>query len=141
MKFAAQFTFKLENGAVPPTIRRGINDVLRSCHDKAITVTVALAQRQRTRRQNAFYWGIVLPAICEMFREAGSDASKDEIHAFLKHKVGGLTRHIALPGGGSEEVLMSSADLAPDDWEAWMEKIRAWAAEWGTEIPLPNEEL
>lgn len=141
MKFQAQFTFRLENGAVPPNIRRDINSVLKSCHDKAITITIGLASRQRTRRQNSFYWGVVLPAICEMFHDAGSDASKDEIHAFLKLRVGHLMRTIVLPGGGSEEIIRSSSDLDPTEWESWMEKIRAWAAEWGTEIPLPNEDL
>jgi hypothetical protein len=141
MKLAAQFTFKLENGAVPPVIRRDINETLKRLATKAITVTVGEAQRQRSRRQNSFYWGVVLPAICEMFRDAGSDASKDEVHLFLKRTVGGLTRAIVLPGGGSEEVVRSSSDLAPDQWEEWQEKIRAWAAEWGTELPMPNEDL
>ena len=82
-----------------------------------------------------------MPTVCEMFRDAGSDATKDEIHDYLKGKVGGLVRTVVLPGGGSEEILRSSADLDPHDFEDWMERVRAWAAEWGTAIPLPNETI
>jgi len=45
------------------------------------------------------------------------------------------------PDGEVMKSLGSTTKLSTQEFEVYMENVRAWAAEYGCEIPLPNEDL
>lgn len=102
-------------------------------------ITIEPERRIRSTNENRFYWGIVMPLIHAMFREAGNVVSKEEVHEYLKMHVGKLVKNIHDPEGECKAVVRSSADLTTKEWEDWLTNIRAWAAPLGVQVPFPNE--
>jgi len=95
--------------------------------------------KRRSNRQNRYYYGVILPRIHQMMVEAGNTVGLEECHEFLKKDVGKLVVILTLPDGGESAVVRSSADLTTAEWEDFMMACRVWAAEWGLDIPPPNE--
>jgi hypothetical protein len=138
----ATFTFRVQSdGLVPAVMRNAITRVLKNCADRVVTLSIAEAKKKRSSEQNSYYYGVVLPCIQELFEMKGIDATKEETHILLKREIGHLTRMVEMPDGSHVEVVTSSTKISTQDWEDWMEKIRAWAARWGYYIPLPNEHV
>ena len=95
--------------------------------------------KRRSNRQNRYYNGVILPKIHDMMRDAGVTISRKACHEWLKKRVGNLVVNFELPDGTIEEVTRSSAELSTQEWEDFMLACRVWAAEWGLDIPPPNE--
>lgn len=137
MKFDATVT----NGKLPDGIRLMIAQAIAALDGKRITITVAVAKKRRSLNQNAFYWGSVVPLVIELFAEHGTDIDAEQCHEFLKKHVMGVREVIKIPRGEYYVVAGKSRELATVEWESNMEKIRAWAAQYGKAIPFPNEHL
>ena len=137
MKFDATVT----NGKLPDGIRMMIAQAIAALDGKRITITVAVAKKRRSLNQNAFYWGSVVPLVIELFAEHGTDIDADQCHEYLKKHVMGISEVVKAPDGTQHIVAGKSRDLATVEWENNMEKIRAWAAQYGKAIPFPNEHL
>lgn len=97
-------------------------------------VQVALERRQRLRslRENAYYWGVVLPVLCEW-----SGYTAEEMHDALKEKfLGKCDKRTKL------WKTKSTAELTTAEFEDYVSEIRQWASEeHGLFIALPNEEI
>jgi len=123
----------------------GLIDAIKAIVLKAtckwLSIEIKEHKNQRSRNQNAYYWSVVVPAVRAFFLEHGTQADAEEIHDFLKRKAGGLAKIIELPDGSYQAVSGSTAKLKVDEFEKYLEQCRAWAAEWGVIIPLPNEHL
>jgi hypothetical protein len=127
-------------GHLPGQVRRELDDLVRALAGKRIRIKLALYRKQRSTNQNAYLWGVVYPPIVAMFREAGNGVDAEDIHSYLKEHVGKLKQVFVTPDG---EVLTgpgSTAKLSTVEMEVYLEKVRAWAAEHGVGIPLPNEQ-
>ncbi len=139
MMDAIEFDGLVTDGKIPIEMSLAIRDVIRRFEGKRIKVTLAKYKRQRSRRQNAYYWGVIIVHIFDMFVEYGNDVSKDDVHQFLKSEVGKLYKEIEGPGGEVHTIIRSSTELSTSEWEDFTEKCRAWAASMGRIIPMPNE--
>lgn len=106
---------------------------------KQISITIGAVTNKRSNQQCRFYFGIVVPMIKEMFEEAGNVVDSDDVHCFLRAHVGKLVNRVVSPDGTTKNVLKSSTKLTTMEFEDYLTKIRAWAAEQGVIIPLPNE--
>lgn len=102
-------------------------------------VEVREAKRTRSKLQNSFYWGCVIPTVCAMFHDAGQPVDPDDVHEYLKSEVGKLTRKLTLPDGETKTINGSTAKLSAADFENYLTAVRAWAAHYGCIIPMPNE--
>ena len=96
-----------------------------------VQIVMSHRSKRRSDRQNAYYWGVVLPLLCEEFgyySEQMHDALKC---AFLREddKKLGLAK------------IRSTASLDTAEFEEYMRTIREWASTQGVFIPEPNEEL
>jgi hypothetical protein len=132
------------NGRIPIEISKTIADVLKRVESgKRIVISVRKHVKTRSNNQNRAYWGLVVPRVLEMFLEAGNDTTPEEIHEYLKEHVGGgmFARVLVDPDGKRRPVVRSSTTLTTQEWEDFMTRIRAWAAERGVDIPEPNEHL
>ncbi len=136
---AIEFDGVVKDGKIPHEMSLAIRDVIRRFEGKRLKVTIAKYKRQRSHRQNAYYWGVVIPYVLDMFIEYGNDVTKDDCHAYLKQHVGKLFKEVEGPGGEIQTIVRSSTELSTGEWEDFMEKIRAWSAGVGLQIPLPNE--
>jgi hypothetical protein len=96
-----------------------------------VQVSIERRKKRRSIAENSYYWGVVIPILCEW-----SGYTEDEMHDSLKEKFlyefderTGLAR------------IGSTANLTTEEFEKLMRNIRMWASEQGIFIPLPNEEI
>ncbi len=124
-------------GHLPGQVRREFDDLIRSLAGKKVVIKVGMYRKKRSLNQNAFYHGVVVPAVTKMFRAAGNYVDEEDVHTFLKMKVGKLSRVIVTPDGEVVKSLGSTTRLSTIEFEEYLTMIRAWAAQWGCEIPMP----
>lgn len=120
-------------------VRDQIAEAFRSLEGKRVCVSIKEVKRRRSNNQNAYYFGCVIPSIVAMLREFGNDVDELTVHDYLKQEVGKLSRVIVLPDGEVKRVLGSTKALTTMEFEVYLEKCRAFAAEHGVQVPLPNE--
>lgn len=126
------------NGKIQPTIRERIAEAIAAHEGKAIVITIARAIKRRSNNQNRFLHGVFLPAMRQMFADAGENHTAEEIKVIFKQEFG-FKMSIAMPDGRFIEVPKSTADYTTLECEQAMDKARAWAASFGYELPFPNE--
>lgn len=129
----------VKNGRLSPPVADRIRKFLAEMEGKTVAIAMERKRRKRSNPQNAFYWGVVLPIAVSMFAEAGENADRDTVHRYLKGEVGGMKKPVTSPDGEVIWRVDTSTRLTTMEWEDWMTKIRAWAAAFGVEMPLPNE--
>jgi hypothetical protein len=132
------FATNLKNAAginFPPHIA----GMLQSMVGTIVLITVEKRKKRRSLNQNAYYWKVIIPAIHEMFVQNGNDVDEEDVHNYLKEQVGKLSKVILLPDGSIEKIVGSTANLSTMQFEMYVEKCRAFAAQFGFLIKLPNE--
>lgn len=127
------------NGKLPDATRITIADAIKGLDGKRVIISVEEKKSRRSLNQNAFYHGVVIPTVRLAFLDAGTPLTAYECHEILFGAVVKHTKAITMPDGSIKEVRRSSTDMTTAEWENAMEMIRAWAAQWGIIIPLPNE--
>lgn len=133
-----EFTGEVHHGHLPPPMRMGIKTALERMEGKSITVKISRARKQRSKNQNDYYWGVVVPKAKEVFLLAGDIVGDDYAHEFMKMELGGMKVISNLTG---QWIPTSSTEASTISWEEWMTNIRKWAAENGVQIPEPNEAI
>jgi hypothetical protein len=136
-----EIPFKPENGKPPTAVLHRFLECVSKMDGKRLVLTLKEQKRKRSQNQNAYYWGVVVAAVTQMFRDAGNYVDGEDVHEFLKLRVGKLSRNIVTPKGEVVKSLGSTAKLSTQEFEVYLERIRAWAAEYGCSIPLPHEEV
>lgn len=134
-----EFSGQVTDGKLPKAVSERIAAVIRQFDGKRVVVTVKEQKRRRSLNQNAFYWGVVVQMVTQMFRDAGNYVDPEDVHDFLKLRVGKLTQVFVSPDGKVIKSIGSTTKLSTQEFEVYLERIRAWAAEFGLVIPLPNE--
>jgi hypothetical protein len=141
MTIAAEFPTKVVNGKLPAGVLHSLMDAAAKLDGKAVIISIKEPKRIRSNNQNSYYFGVVVKAVTKMFRDAGNYVDEDEVHEFLKMHVGKLSQNVVTPDGEILKAPASSKRLSTMEFEVYLEKIRAWAAEYGCSIPLPHEIL
>lgn len=120
---------------------QGFTDALKMMPDGSVIVKVELASQKAIRsiKANRYYFGCVLDLMAK-----DTQQDKDDIHdamcdRFLKRKVFMVNRHT---GEAEErEVARRSSKLNADEFYAFVENVRLFAAEFlGLTIPDPDPE-
>jgi len=97
-----------------------------------VELTIKQKRAQRSIRQNAYWWGVVVPLLSE---HLGYD--KDEMHEALKYK---FLRLDAEPDANGLVRMRGTSTLNTKEFTDLIEEVVTWAgAEFGVVIPLPNE--
>lgn len=135
-----QIYCKITNGKIPQYALDQLNDVAHKMDGKKLTIKVT--KETRSNKQNNYYWGVIIPAMKKVLNEhlkrGGYPlASDDDIHLFLLDKIGRIIRIPTKSGGLVIKRGISMTDK--QECEECFEAIRAFAAERGVMIPLPNE--
>lgn len=134
-----EFFSRVTNGKLAEGVSLTLRELITKMEGKNLVITVKEQGKRRSDRQNAFYWGVVIPLIKQLFEDAGTTCAPEDVHCYLKEHVGGMMKVIILPDGSRRAIVESSTKLTTVQWEDYMEKVRAWAAGWGVVIALPSE--
>jgi hypothetical protein len=127
------------DGHLPPNASANVRKYIAALNGETITVTVEKTKKKRSNKQSRFYHGVVVPAVCEFFRDSGEIVSPEYAHKYLKVVVGGMGKTVKNPDGSVGIDVETSTKLTTAQWEDWMTAIRAHFAPFGLNLPLPNE--
>lgn len=97
---------------------------------RRVTVAVAQERKDRTHRQNAYYWAVCVRLIGEWMGEDDAQA----VHDALRHKF--LSIRYTRAG---LDVFKSTAALSTVEFSQYVEQVKQWAAEQGVIIPDANQ--
>lgn len=131
----------VDGGKLPSYTSVQIRDALPLFNGKTIKITIEEKKKQRSPKQNRFYFGPMIQAVRLWLLDHGSVFSAQDVHEYLWRNVLKETEIVVMPDGSSFERRLSSADSTTKDWEKRMDIIRAWAAQRNLQLPFPNEEL
>ena len=111
---------------------------MRSLAGKRVKVVVSRETKGRTLPQNSWLWGAIYPAISDW-----SGHTVDEIHEAMKALHGpkslvtlGPARDTHL--GQEMLVARSTTEYTTEEFTTYVERVRAWAAMQGLNIPDPG---
>lgn len=139
MAESIHITADIVNGKLPEHARARITTALAGLNGKRVSITIAKFVKRRSSNQNRFMHGPFLKALRGMFLDGGRDYSAKQVKEIFKRQFG-FTELLELPSGEQVEVQKSTADYTTVECEEAMEKARAWAAEFGFFLPIPNEQ-
>lgn len=140
MKTASlQFDFQNNQGGLPVDVMSCITAALTIMDGKIVRITIDEIKRQRSKNQNDYYWTVIVPIFQRIFLEGGDIIDKQQAHEFIVQEVWKHTKMVFLPSGYAKEIPDTSTNLDKREWEIKMEATRAFAANEGYMIPLPNE--
>lgn len=97
-----------------------------------LVVTVDRPFRQRSLRQNAYYWGVVLRVVA---KETGH--TEEELHEIYKRMF--LPRKVIQYKGKDFPVPGSTTESDSVEFTEYIERVRAEAATLGIQIPNPDQ--
>lgn len=133
----AVFISKVVNGR--PACGDAIRRALVALNGCLVKITIKKQVKGRSLSQNAYYWGVVIPAVVTILEEYGNDADSEMAHEVCKRLFMPREGMKHIKGKKSIMDMRSTRWLGTKGMEDYMEKIRAWAATEGQQIPLPNE--
>lgn len=139
MTKAIEFSGKVENGRLPLNVSEKIAAIIRKAEGKYVVITVAERKRRRSGQQNRYYWGCVVELVKDMLREEGNMVDAEDTHHFLQEHVGKLKQVIVTKLGEVYYTIGSTARLSTMEFSNYIEAIRAWAIQYGLDIPAPDE--
>lgn len=132
---------KIQQGRVPEAVRERIRQTLGMLNGDVAHIVIEKAKKKRSLNQNAFYHGVVTPCVAGVLEHYGNDADNEVAHEICKRDF--LPREgrrlVTLPSGETIEA-RSTTWLTTKSWEEYIERIRAWCAAEGVEVPYPNED-
>jgi hypothetical protein len=95
---------------------------------KRVELTIQKFRKKRSLPQNSWYWAVLIPAMAE---HLGVHA--DDVHCDLK-------RHfLAVRIDENFARVRSTTELSTDEFSRYMEDCQRLAAEYGVDVPMPNE--
>lgn len=106
---------------------------------KRIALTLKEHKKTRSNRQNRYMFGVVIEGVLPLLEDSGA-LDKEDAHEYLLKRFA-PKKVIKGPDGEPVIVPKRSKDMSTDEMEQYLEKIRAFAAQWGVQIPLPNESI
>ena len=131
---------KVESGKLKIVHRNNFDNDLKLYEGKEVEITIQKKVRKRSNMQNSFHFGVILPILKQVFYEAGSIYTTEQIHGRLKAMFLQVTEPIGNDGQFITRI-KSSTELSTTQWMDWNTQITVWAGEFfGIRIPEPNEQ-
>jgi len=129
MKFKRKYSGKVINNKLVLHDKQSLTNAIKKLNGKYVWLTLEVAYRQRTTQQNRYYWGVVIPELCEFF-----GYSADEMHEALKWKFLRVVRD------GLPDTVRSTTELSTIEFNEYIAGISEWAfADYDIVIPTPDD--
>ena len=135
------FRSKVVNGKLASN-RKPIQEAIATFEGKEIEISIAKAKKKRSKPQNAFYWGVVVPIVKHGLFDIGYKLTNERTHDFLKERF--LKEDLVNEDTGEVlgSVSKSTTELTTTQFMEYMAEITQFSAEFlGVQIPEPNEQL
>jgi len=130
----------LDDGRLPDGIKHSLATLLPSYAGKKINFTIEETKDTASDKQRRYYFGVVVPAYQQYFKEKGQSFDKDNMHDAMMKSIGGFNNPFVNPFTGEpDDGRKSYNDLTKAQAEGYHTLCRKWAAEHGFDIPEPNE--
>lgn len=136
---AKEYPCRVVNGLLPPDVGRALRALLKGLDGKWVVLSVREKKRPSSLPQKKYYFSVIVPLVTALLREHGNDVDEEETHLYLKAEVGRLKKVVTDPSGVRKTTVQSVAKLTTEEMEGYLERVRAWAAENGLQVPRPNE--
>lgn len=117
----------IENGELKLYSQEVYNKYLLSLRGE-VELVVRKWKKRRSNEQNRYYWGVIIPILCESL-----GYFNEEMHEALKWKF--------LRNFGREKLptVKSTSSLSTVEFKNYIERIVQWSAEQNIVIPDPNQ--
>ena len=107
---------------------------------KEVVVTIKIKRQKRSNPQNAYYWGVVIPAVTNGINYLGNSFEEDETHEFLKARFN--SKEIEIIPDHFIDVPQSTTKMDTFAFMEYIAKIQQFAAQMlNIYIPDPNEPM
>jgi len=117
-------------------------DVGRLFKGRDVIVTVQRKRKMRSLDQNAYYWAVIVPHICDAMNDAGELVTRQEVHEFLKFRFLRVQKIDEDAGEIIYEYGRSTSSLKTYEFCLYIDNCIMFGSEYlGITIPLPNEVL
>ena len=124
---------RVTNGKISPESTRAVVAFIQANEGRMVEIGLKSYKRKRSDKQNAHYWGCVVPTVYAKLIEIGEIVSPEDVHLYLKGSIGGFQKRVM-----GKWVTQSSTELSTAEWSEWLDKICAWGALNGIAIPMPE---
>lgn len=122
-------------------ILQQIIDFVQANAAQDIMIKLETLDKSRSKRQNAYYWGVVIPAIKSVFTSYGEPVDDEEAHIYAKVHIGKLKKVIVDPDGEKVATVKSTSRMTTQEFEDYMTQCRQWASAQGVFVAMPNESI
>ena len=134
------FCTTVVNGKIPKAVSLQIGKHLEGLEDGPVDVIVMRPKKKRTTDQNAYWWGVVIPAVsqhCGYERHEADQVHEDVVMLLMPELA---TERVNKITGELTTVRASTSDMDTATFSDLMERAWRWAAvDLGIVIPSPGE--
>ena len=120
--------------------QQALNQWRLSNSGKDVILSLKLQRKSRSSKQNAYYWGVVIPIVRDAINSYGNEFSATDVHDFLKAKFN--SKEIETVPDNFIEVPQSTSVLDTGGFMNYIETIQRFASTMlGVYVPGPNEQM
>ncbi len=101
-------------------------------------VDIKRYRKGRSSQANRYLWGCVYPAFVQFNEEQGESFTTEQCHAFFTLKFLRSSVVNKTTGEVIGQTVASTAKMNTEEFSAYIEKIIAWLADYGIEVPTPE---
>lgn len=135
----------VKDGKISSGCSLAIKTIIQKMDGKTIEITISEKKKKRSLKQNAYRYKVIVGTVKDRINQelkllGEREVKKEEIDLFIKDKALGMV-HRVNTSIGELTLIDSLKDADASQFEEAMEQIRAYFAEKGIEILLPNEHL
>lgn len=137
------FKARIFNSDIKPYSRYDYMRIMEELNTSEVMVTIEKYFDKRSLKQNAYYWGVVIPYVYNFYKDAyGEKLTKEEIHNYHLSKIAGhKVKMIEVLG----EVIISNdgkstSQMNTREFGDFIEKTHKFWAENDLFIPDPDED-
>ena len=136
------FKARVFNRDIKPYSRNEFLNIMSDLDTADVMITIEKYFDKRSLKQNAYYWGVVVPHVYNFYKESyGEDLTREEIHNYHLSKIAGhKVKMIEVLG----EVIISqtgkrTSEMNTKEFGEFIENVHRFWAENGFFIPDPDE--
>lgn len=134
---------KVEGGKLGKFVSETVRGWLESYGEGVIRITLEPYTPGRSNSQNRYYWKVLVGGIKSHMSDTGAPVSRDAIHHYIKYKLCPDLCEVEEEHDifGEKYVMRenTTTKITTENFNLLCERVRAWAAENGLQLPLPNE--
>jgi hypothetical protein len=136
-----EVTTSIQNGLFKRN-RNTVLEAIKSFNGSDVVITIDKAKKKRSTRQNAFYWGCLIPLMQLGAKDTwGESWGVDKAHKHLS-KLFVFHESVNQKTGEITQTPKSTTELTTTDWEVYVTEIRIYLLEnFDIDAPSPNEEI